>query len=61
MMGWRVGYIVFPEAGPLGEQLMKCQDTIAICASQLSQHLALKCLEEGQAYLQQRIASLAGR
>jgi aspartate/methionine/tyrosine aminotransferase len=60
MMGWRVGYIAYPSPGPLGEQLLKAQDTIAICAPQLSQHLALACLRSGRGYLQQRIASLAG-
>jgi hypothetical protein len=41
MMGWRCGYIAFPtpEAGApanLGAQLTKVQDTIPICASQVT-------------------------
>jgi katanin p60 ATPase-containing subunit A1 len=35
------------------------QDTIAVCASQLSQHMALAALQEGQDYLQQQLAGLA--
>jgi len=29
MMGWRIGYLAYPEA--LGQQLLKAQDTIPIC------------------------------
>lgn len=35
------------------------QDTIPICPSQLSQHIALEALQHGQNYLQQQIAGLA--
>ena len=36
------------------------QDTIPICAPQLSQLLALQALRQGQAYVRERIAGLAG-
>ena len=39
MMGWRIGYIAYPDAdgrgGKLGGQLLKTQDTICICACQV--------------------------
>jgi len=34
------------------------QDTIAVCASQLSQHIALAALEQGDSYLQEQLAGL---
>eukprot|EP00878_Enallax_costatus_P016901 GHUV01017742.1.p1 GENE.GHUV01017742.1~~GHUV01017742.1.p1 ORF type:complete len:450 (+),score=122.28 GHUV01017742.1:1027-2376(+) len=68
MMGWRVGYIAYPGQqllqdggfdGDLHAELLKVQDTIAICPSQLSQHIALAALQEGDSYLQQQIQGLA--
>jgi hypothetical protein len=37
MMGWRVGYIAYPESGggELAAQLLKVQDTIPVCPTQL--------------------------
>ncbi len=37
MMGWRVGYIAYPEdgRGALAAQLLKVQDTIPVCGTQL--------------------------
>lgn len=35
------------------------QDTIAVCASQLSQHIALAALQQGGSYLQEQLAGLA--
>ncbi len=35
------------------------QDTIPICPSQLSQHIALAALQHGEGYVQQHIAALA--
>lgn len=37
MMGWRVGYIAYPEdgSGALAAQLLKVQDTIPVCGAQL--------------------------
>jgi len=37
---------------------LQVQDTIPICPSQLSQHVALAALEEGGSYIQQQIADL---
>lgn len=70
MMGWRVGYIAYPgqqllqqqegvEQYNLGEQLLKVQDTIVVCAPQMSQQLALAALQEGEEYVQQGIAGLS--
>lgn len=62
MMGWRVGYIAFPEDGTsrLAGALVKVQDTVPVCAPQLSQHVALGALRTGSAWVQQRVAGLAG-
>ena len=49
LMGWRVGYVAHPPA--LGPALLKAQDTVAICASQASQRVALAALEGGDAYV----------
>lgn len=59
MMGWRVGYIAYPEfgsegllaPGALGGAQLKVQDAVCICASQPSQLLALTALEEGGDYV----------
>lgn len=69
MMGWRVGYIAYPgqqllqqgglEQHNLGEQLLKVQDTIIVCAPQMSQQLALAALQEGEDYVQQGITGLS--
>ncbi|WIA22882.1 hypothetical protein OEZ86_009823 [Tetradesmus obliquus] len=69
MMGWRVGYIAYPgqqllqqgglEQHNLGEQLLKVQDTIIVCAPQMSQQLALAALQEGEDQVQQGIAGLS--
>jgi aspartate/methionine/tyrosine aminotransferase len=42
--GWRVGYAVFPEF--LNESMLKVQDTSSICATRISQRLALELLKE---------------
>lgn len=63
MMGWRVGYMAYPDVDgrdSLGAQITKVQDTIPICAPQLSQHVALAALQHGDAYVAQQVASLAG-
>lgn len=62
MMGWRVGYIAYPNfdgSNALGEQILKVQDSIPICAAQLSQHIALRALADGGEYVKSNIASLA--
>ncbi|XP_062008276.1 aromatic aminotransferase ISS1 [Rosa rugosa] len=59
MMGWRVGYIAYPsEAEGFGTQLLKVQDNIPICASILSQHLALCSLEVGPEWVVERVKGL---
>ncbi|WCJ40652.1 Pyridoxal phosphate (PLP)-dependent transferases superfamily protein [Euphorbia peplus] len=59
MMGWRVGYIAYPsEVEGFGTQLLKIQDNIPICASVLSQHLALCSLEEGPEWVTERVKDL---
>jgi len=57
MMGWRVGYIAYPEA--LGPQLLKAQDTIVICPATFSQKLALAAMGPGREWVQERVESLA--
>ncbi|KAJ6715255.1 BIFUNCTIONAL ASPARTATE AMINOTRANSFERASE AND GLUTAMATE/ASPARTATE-PREPHENATE AMINOTRANSFERASE-RELATED [Salix viminalis] len=59
MMGWRVGYIAYP-SGVEGfqTQLLKIQDNIPICASILSQHLALHSLEMGPEWVTERVKDL---
>ncbi|KAF5834510.1 PLP-dependent transferase [Dunaliella salina] len=61
-MGWRVGYIAYPTSGgpQLGLELLKVQDTIPICVTQLSQRLALEALLSGQEYVASQIQDLAG-
>ncbi|KAK9825707.1 hypothetical protein WJX74_000024 [Apatococcus lobatus] len=58
MMGWRVGYLAFPEDSGVGLELLKAQDTIPICAPQLSQQVALGALEAGRPWVQERLASV---
>ena len=57
MMGWRVGYIAYPAA--LGPELLKAQDTIVICPTQLSQRFALGALEPGRRWVDEQIGGLA--
>lgn len=59
MMGWRVGYIAYPsEAEGLGLQLLKVQDNIPICASIISQRLALYALEVGSEWVRDQVKDL---
>ncbi|KAJ4752254.1 Aspartate aminotransferase [Rhynchospora pubera] len=59
MMGWRVGYIAYPtEVDGFAEQLLKVQDNIPICASIISQKLALHSLEVGPGWIQERVEDL---
>ncbi|CAH9083119.1 unnamed protein product [Cuscuta europaea] len=59
MMGWRVGYIAYPsEVEGLGEQLLKVQDNIPICASIISQQLALHSLEAGPEWVTNQVENL---
>ncbi len=61
MMGWRVGYIAYPVfegSNSLGAQLLKVQDSVPICASTLSQNVALAALNVGTSWVDERIAKL---
>ncbi|XVF74651.1 hypothetical protein PTKIN_Ptkin13bG0128200 [Pterospermum kingtungense] len=59
MMGWRVGYIAYPtEVEGLATQLLKVQDNIPICASIISQRLALHSLEMGPEWVVERVKDL---
>ncbi|XP_019443407.1 PREDICTED: uncharacterized protein LOC109347794 [Lupinus angustifolius] len=59
MMGWRVGYIAYPsEVKGLATQLLKVQDNIPICASIISQYLALYSIELGPEWVQERVKTL---
>lgn len=43
----------------MGEQLLKVQDNIPICASLIGQHLALYSLEAGPGWIRERVETLA--
>ncbi|CAL9010301.1 unnamed protein product [Prunus brigantina] len=59
MMGWRVGYIAYPsEVEGFATQLLKVQDNIPICASIISQYLALHSLEMGPEWVTERVKGL---
>ncbi|XP_022149025.1 aromatic aminotransferase ISS1 [Momordica charantia] len=59
MMGWRVGYIAYPtEVEGFAAQLLKVQDNIPICASILSQHLALNSLKLGPEWVTEQVKDL---
>ncbi|KAL3139126.1 putative uncategorized biosynthetic cluster, variant 2 [Trebouxia sp. C0010 RCD-2024] len=64
MMGWRLGYIAYPDAelaadSELGFQMAKVQDTIPICVTQISQVAALGALEAGSPWVKQQVQGLA--
>jgi aspartate/methionine/tyrosine aminotransferase len=46
--GWRIGYMVVPEA--LNEAVYKVQDTVLICPTLVAQAAALACVQEGRAW-----------
>jgi aspartate/methionine/tyrosine aminotransferase len=54
---WRLGYMVIP--AHLMPAILKIQDTIAICASVLSQYAALGALQAGSNYCRQRLQAIA--
>lgn len=56
--GWRIGYMVIPEA--LAPILNKIQDTNLICAPRPSQAAALACLEVGRSYFEGHAETLIG-
>lgn len=60
-MGWRVGYIAYPkfDGNPhLESQIIKIQDSVVICASQIGQQLALECLSLGKEWVFDQVRSL---
>ncbi|CAE8596454.1 unnamed protein product, partial [Polarella glacialis] len=56
MMGWRIGYLAYPPR--LGPELMKVQDTIAICPAIASQKAALAALRVGRGWVRERVRGL---
>lgn len=56
MMGWRIGYLAFPPS--LGPELMKVQDTIAICPAVASQKVAMAALESGRQWVKDHVTGL---
>lgn len=56
LAGWRIGYFTF--APQYEAELMKVQDTVTICPSILSQHVALHCLEHGRPWVQKMLSTL---
>ncbi len=55
--GWRIGYVVYPEA--LASAMMKSQDTILICPTIASQVGAVAALEVGRRYCHPHVQELA--
>ena len=63
MAGWRVGWLAAHRDSGLAPSLLKIQDTVPICAPQLSQRVALAALEgegAGAAWVSARVAGLEG-
>lgn len=65
MMGWRVGYLAYPDAPSaadpnLEDQLIKVQDTVPICPTQMSMHVALGALQHGRQWVVDRVQGLEG-
>ena len=64
MMGWRLGYIAYPNAGlasdpSLGFQMSKVQDTIPICVTQMSQVAGVGALAAGSPWVRQQVQGLS--
>jgi aspartate/methionine/tyrosine aminotransferase len=55
--GWRIGYMVYPEA--LVSAMLKIQDTILICPTIISQVAAAAALEAGRSYCAPHVRELA--
>lgn len=54
--GWRIGYMVVPEA--LYPAILKVQDTNLICPPMISQSAALGCLETGKDYCKTQLQQI---
>ena len=64
MMGWRLGYIAYPNADlasdpELGFQMSKVQDTIPICVAQMSQVAGAGALQAGSPWVKQQVQGLS--
>ena len=64
MMGWRLGYIAYPNADSaadpeVGFQMSKVQDTIPICVTQMSQVAALGALQAGSPWVREQVQGLS--
>merc|ERR1712100_317462 len=57
MMGWRIGYLAYPPS--LHDELMKVQDTIAICPGVANQKAALVALSSGSSWVRERVHGLS--
>ncbi len=57
MASWRIGFLAAPE--PLYDDLLKIQDTNAICAPAIAQCVGLAALREGRAWCASRIRPIA--
>ncbi len=57
MASWRIGFLAAPEA--LYDDLLKIQDTNAICAPAIAQCVGLAALREGRAWCASRIEPIA--
>ncbi len=57
MASWRVGFLVAPE--PLYDDLLKIQDTNAICAPAIAQCVGLAAMRAGRAWRASRLRSIA--
>jgi aspartate/methionine/tyrosine aminotransferase len=55
--GWRIGYMVFPEA--LADAIAKVQDTVLVCPTVIAQVAAVAALHEGPAYTRGYMPALA--
>ena len=63
MAGWRVGWLASHKDSGLSASLLKVQDTVPICAPQLSQRVALAALEgpgAGASWVAERVKGLEG-
>lgn len=63
-MGWRLGYIAYPNADlaadpEVGFQMSKVQDTIPICVTQMSQVAALGALQAGSPWVREQVQGLS--
>jgi aspartate/methionine/tyrosine aminotransferase len=55
--GWRIGYIVYPDA--LADGMIKSQDTILICPTIAAQEGAIAALTVGRSYCEPHVRELA--